>query len=530
MNLYHYLSSSVSRYPEEIAVKYDGKSYTYQAFDERIKRLADALSNLGIKPGGKVALICRNSNAYLEIFFAAAMLGAVSEHFNWRFHNATILELTEASDASLVFISQQNLKFYHYLKERLTRQVTFVIVGETGLNELHYETLLRDSNTRSGVKERDAGDLAYVLYTSGTTGHPKGVQLSNFNYIMHSMVGIIDLNWASRTVFLCVLPLFHASASGAYNTLFMGGTIVIADKFDPIDYLRTIQEEKVTCIGQIPHLIEWLLNTPGVEAFDLSSLKAIIYSGANMSPETLRKAMKMFKCDFIQIYGMTELAPNVTALSHQEHLEFLEKNRGEPLPVGKATLGTRIRIDNGSGKPGDFGEILVASDSLMLGYYKQPELTAETIHDGWYHTGDAGYLDARGYLYLAGRIKQMIISGGENIFPKEVEQVIRNMGEEIVDVAVFGVPNERWGEVVKAVVVKRAGSMLTEKGVADYCGEHIDPYKKPRIVQFANDLPYNESGKVLYSELKKSNTLSDCYIDQRFFDHGSLPSVKDSIQ
>lgn len=519
MNLYHYLSNSVFRYPDKTAVKYNGQGYSYLELDERVNRLANALSGLGIKKGGKVALICHNSNAYMEIFFAAAKLGAATEHFNWRLHPATALDLAEKSDASIIFVSWQNIELYRTLKQGLTRPVTFIGVGGSGFAQLSYEELLSAHQPNSETADCASDDLALLLYTSGTTGVPKGVGHSNFSFLIHALVGIAEFNWHSRNVFLSVLPLFHASASGAYNTLFTGGTLIIADKFEPAGYLRLIQDERVTIIGQIPHMIEWLLNTPQVDEADLSSLDMIIYSGAPMASDTLRRAMDVFRCGFLQIYGMTELAPNVAYLTPQEHAELMRTDAGAQLPVGKPLMGARVKIIDSEGRscqPGKRGEILAAGDTLMMGYYGQPELTAEVIRNGWYHTGDVGYLDDRGYLYVIGRKKHMIISGGENIFPSEVENAIRAIGDAIADVAVIGVPSKRWGEVVKALVQKQPDSELSEEQILDYCAGRLDPYKKPRIVQFVSKIARNESGKPLYDELKSRYSTGGGYIDRRF--------------
>lgn len=526
MNIYHYLSTVVSRHPDKIAVKFRDARHTYRQLDERVGRLANALSALGVAKGRKIGLICRNCDAYPEIFFAAAKLGATSEHFSWRFQPEAVAELVERSDASVLFISApENLEFHRCLKEKLKRPITCVMVGDVESPELRYETLLRDQPAAGPVAEVEPDDLALVLYTSATTGKAKGVELSAMNFLVHTMIAMIELGWSEDTVYLGVLPLFHAASAGTYCTLLAGGTMVLLDRFEPVQYLRTIERESVTRSGLVPNLIEWLLTAPEIAATDLRSLHTIVYSGAPISPDTLRRAVGVLGCRFLQLYGMTELSPNVAFLPHEEHLVFMEKDGGATLPVGRPTMGTRVKIlDEAGGEcpTGACGEIVVASDSLMKGYYQRPELTAEVMRGGWYHTGDAGWLDELGYLHLAGRKEQMIICGGENIYPREIEETIRAMGRGIADVAVIGIPSKRWGEAVKALVVLQPDGDATGAAIIAHCARHLDPYKKPRFVQFVNELARNDSGKILYNVLKERYGNQDGYADTRFSDRLSV--------
>lgn len=520
MNLFHYLSSVAQRHPEKEAVVFQQRRLTYRQLLGRVRLLADGLCHMGVGEGAQVGLICRNSDAYIEIFFAAAKLGGVSEHFNWRLHEAVLAQQVEASGATVIFISENLLHHYEYLRRNLSREVHFIIVGETrGEGEaLHYADFFGNGHPPSPTPMRAANDPCTILYTGGTTGLGKAVVHSLSGFLIHTMVVIAAMDWNQDTVLLCMQPLFHAASTGAYSTLIAGGRVVVEDKFDPVGCLSLIEREKVTRVGLVPHVIEWLVEAPELQNYDLSSLQAIVYSGAPMAPEILGKAHKKLRCGFIQIYGMTELGPNVAVLTPEEHYALLKDGEISRLPVGKPILGARVRImeEDRLCAVGEIGEIVVCSDTLMLGYRNQPELTREVIRDGWYYTGDNGYLDEEGYLYLAGRKKHMIICGGENIYPQEVEQAIFRMGEAIRDVAVIGVPNLRWGEVVKALVVKDPEAELSAEEIIAHCRSFISSYKKPRVLQFVPEIPRNDSGKLDREMLRELYENEEGFVDWDF--------------
>lgn len=518
MNLFHYLSSVVQRYPQKEALVYRERRLTYSRLRERICKLADALSHLGIGAGDKVGLICRNSDAYVEIFFAAAKLGAVSEHFNWRLHTDVLAQQVALSDAKVIFVSEKVYRRCEGLKRNLNRDVRCIVVEDSDFDEIHYASLFEDDYPESPTVNRAADDPCIILYTGGTTGTGKAVVHSVSGFLIHTLVVISALGWNQDTVLLCTQPLFHAASTGVYSTLLAGGRVVVEDKFDPGHCLALVERERVTQVGLVPHVIEWLLQEPELERYDLSSLQNIIYSGAPMAPEILLKAYRILDCGFTQIYGMTELGPNVAVLLPDEHLVFLENSDACRLPVGKPILGTQVRIQD-EDRPcarGEIGEILVCSDTLMLCYQNQPELTEQVISDGWYRTGDNGYLDEEGYLYLVGRKQHMIICGGENIYPQEVEQAVHSIGDAVQDVAVIGVPNLRWGEVVKALIVKAPGANLTAEEVLNHCRKSLSAYKKPRIIQFVSDLPRNDSGKLDRKLVLERYENEDGWVDRDF--------------
>ena len=519
MNLFRYFVSVAQRFPQKEALVFGPRRLTYSQLQARICRLADALHHRGVKKGDKVGLVCRNSDAYIEIFFALAKLGAVSEHFNWRLHPDVLTLQVAHSDVSMLFVSDQLLPHYGALKKNLPRPVTFVIVGKSQEKELHYHKLFQQDLPPSPTAECEAHDPCDILYTGGTTGLGKAVVHSVNGMLLHTMIVMASLDWNENTVLLCMQPLFHAASTGAYSTLLGGGKLVVADKFDPIECLALIEEEKVTKVGLVPHVVEWLVQSPQLKEYDLGSLDTIVYSGAPMAPEILSRAYRKLDCGFLQIYGMTELGPNVAVLTPGEHRALLQEAELSRLPVGKPILGTEIRImeEDRLCPTGEIGEIVVRSDTLMLGYNKQPELTAQVVQDGWYHTGDNGYLDEDGYLYLSGRKKHMIICGGENIYPEEVEQAIHRIGNAVQDVAVIGVPNLRWGEVVKALIVRTPGMELNAQEVIAHCRRCLSPYKKPRIIQFVPEIPRNDSGKFDRATLlKQYENESGIIIDQDF--------------
>ncbi|MGH8595834.1 MAG: AMP-binding protein, partial [Gammaproteobacteria bacterium] len=347
-------------------------------------------------------------------------------------------------------------------------------------------------------------DDVIQLYTSGTTGHPKGVQISNANYLSLWRVSQ-DAGWADfeiGDVSLVCMPVFHiAGTNMGVLTLAQGGTAVILKEVDPGRMLELIPQYRVNHLFVVPAVILFMLQHPLTPQTDFSSLKRLSYGASPIAEELLHKARAVFGCPFVQLYGLTETTGGGAYLPDDAH----DPSRGKLRACGVPYPGIEIRILNEAGQPlppGEVGEIVIKSPVVMKGYWNRPEATAQAIRDGWFHTGDAGYFDTDGFLYIHDRLKDMIVSGGENIYPAEVENAVFGH-PAVADVAVIGVPDDKWGEAVKAIVVLKAGDRATPEDIIAYARTRIAGYKIPKSVDFAVALPRNPSGKILRRELRE---------------------------
>ena len=504
MNYYQYFKNTVLRLPYKTAVIFQDRHYTYRELDERICRLASVMKQNQIKKGKHVGLICTNCNACIEIILAAAMLGAVSEQFNWRTSPSEMAELIQDSSADLVFLTADLLERFHALNLTDKKELNLIVIGDTSQELLSYERLLAAAPANLHTEELSSDDPLFVFYTSGTTSKPRRVLLSIGSVLYHNMALLADIGWREDDVHLHYLPLFHTSSGGIYCTLFTGGTVSLQVRFNAEDWIRAVKEQNVSSCGMVPNTIAWLTDHPEFSHEKLPSLRWMIYAGAPMPRDVLEKAIRRMGSIFVQLYGMTEMCPSIAILTPADHLRLLNEKK-EPLPNGRPLFGSFLAVMNEDGslcQPYATGEIVVRGPQMMLGYEGQPELTASVIRDGWYHTGDLGYLDEHQYLYLIGRKNRMIISGGENIYPSQVESCIRSMGDMIADVAVLGIPDDKWGEAVAAVIALKPGYSCDEAEVLRYCQEHLPDYMKPRYLRFVEKIPHLESGKVEYKLLK----------------------------
>ncbi|MBO5556171.1 MAG: AMP-binding protein [Oscillospiraceae bacterium] len=369
--------------------------------------------------------------------------------------------------------------------------------GRSGLYDL-----LKDQPATQVATEIADEDEAIHMHTSGTTGKPKCVVYSNGRYLRHLESMSESLEFTDGMVYQFISQLFHAAGSAAYLVLANGGKLILMQKFQVEEYVASLEREKVNAIGVIPMVLRGILDEADRKNYDLSNLHVINYSTCPISPDLLDRAMARLDCRFYQSYGMTEMSGLVTALRAEDHLV----DGGAHLrSVGRPIAGAEIRIvrDDGSEcKVGETGEIVAKAYGMMLEYYGRAEQTKEAIRDGWYHTKDLGTKDDKGYVYIRGRKDALIISGGENIYPEEVSNIILKC-PQVAEVAVYGVPDEKWGERVKASVVLAPGQTITAKELDKFCRQYSPSYRLPREYEFLAELPKNTTGKVLIEELKK---------------------------
>lgn len=510
MNIGRLLERNAQKHHNKTAVVFETTRLTYADLNGRIDQLAHALLAEGVRPQQKVAIVCHNSNQYVEIIFACAKLNVIPVHFNWRLSAKEIHYLLEQDQISLIFFSARYEDTYLALRPVLGRQVKVVSVGGLLEAALEYEALLRLYPQMPLVNLPDEADedVAMQFFTSGTTGHPKGVLHTHRGIISQSLMTIADAGWTRDTVYLFATPMFHTAATGTITTLIYGATLVLMAAFEMEEYLSIIDREKVTRILAVPNMLRRMLDYPALDNHDLGSLQIISYAGAPMPNSVMDRALARFNCGFVQTYGMTEMAPVLCVLGTQDHV--IAKNacdHSQLYSVGRPVMGVDLKIVDEDCAPcpeGVIGEIVVRSYSAMRGYTGSPEATSGGFRGQWYHTGDIGYIDRNGFVFRVDRKDDMIVSGGENIYPLEVENCINMLTEDVVDVAVIGIPDEYWGQVVKAIIVRKPDSKITAEDIISHCKQNIASYKKPSVVEFTQALPRNANGKIQKNLLRQA--------------------------
>ena len=495
---------------EEMLVQGVERRTWAQEFDTAC-RVAQAAQREGLGAGDRIAFLDRNGIAYFDFLFGGSLLGAVNVAVNWRLAPAEIGAIIDDSGAPVLVIHTDYLAALKDMPTALPSVRRIVVIGDDGV-------LCADARAMSfatwveGTVSEDPGyvggpdEVSMQLYTSGTTGLPKGVMLTNANLSTAISEAGITFHIGDDTVSLVAMPLFHIGGSGwALCAMSRGGRSIILRDVDPNVLLELIAVEGITEMFVVPAVLMLLLATPSMQDANLSSLRLIFYGASPISEDVLVKCMKAFGCAFCQVYGMTETTGAITALSSEDH-DPDGPRRGLLRSAGKPHQSVDLRVvdlDSGlDAAPGAVGEVWTRSPYNMAGYWRKPEETASTIDsEGWLRTGDAGYFDADGYLYLHDRIKDMVVSGGENIYPAEVENVLLSHAA-VIDAAVIGVPDPKWGETVKAIVVLAPGETLDEAGFIAHCRDRLAHYKCPTSVDVTDALPRNPSGKILKRELR----------------------------
>jgi long-chain acyl-CoA synthetase len=491
--------------PQSPALEFDGRTVSFAELDERSNRVANALRASGVEAGDRVAYIEKNGIEWFEVTFGLAKVGAVNVSVNWRLAPTEMAQIVEDAQAEVVIVGGEFAPHIEKVEGDLPRVRTIVAL-EDHPRWIRYEDWVGSQPPDDPGHQGTGDDIAFQLYTSGTTGLPKGVMLKNDNFF--GLVHRTAEQWrfTPDSVNLAIMPMFHIAGSGwAMVGLFNGCQTVLHRDVDPAAILRAIPEFGITNALMVPAVIQFVLMTPGVETTDFSTLRALVYGASPITDKVLLKGIETFGCEFIQVYGLTETTGAITQLDGKdhdpEHRPHLLRSCGKPYPWVELRI---VDASTGEDKPvGEVGELWTRSPQNMAGYWNNPQATTDAITpDGWFKTGDAGFFDEDGFIFLHDRVKDMIVTGGENVYPAEVENVLMKH-PDVADVAVIGVPDETWGEAVKAVVVRAQGSEIGEADLIAFSREHLAGFKLPKSVDFTDALPRNPSGKLLKREIRE---------------------------
>jgi long-chain acyl-CoA synthetase len=493
--------------PNAEALLFEGRSTSYGELDAFANRIAAGLAAAGLAQGARVGYLGKNSDLFFQVVFGCTKAGMVLVGVNWRLALPEVAYILDDSKIEVLFVAREFWDLAGAL-QRDVRSLRVIVAVEDGHPEWPGLEKWRDQHSAAAPTVRTTrDDVAIQMYTSGTTGQPKGVQLAHRSFFaMIRQTRNPDMEferWTDRDVSLVAMPNYHIGGVGwGIAGMRAGARNIVIREFDPPVVLEMIQRYAITKLFLVPTAMRMILQLPQSRSTCYDSLRYITYAASPIPLDLLREAIAVFKCGFVQLYGMTETTGGATYLPPEDH----DVNGNERMrSAGKPFPGVTLKVVDSDGNtlpPRVMGEICIKSPANMIGYWRMPEATAQTLVDGYVHTGDAGYLDADGYVYVVDRARDLILSGGENISPAEVENAIFGHAG-VADVAVIGVPDERWGEAVKAIVVKKPGAVVTAEDIIGFARSRIASYKLPKSVDFVAELPRNASGKVLKRELRK---------------------------
>ena len=490
--------------PDRDCVIFGEQRVTYREFEARLNRLVNLLYGLGLEKGDRVSVLSENSMTATEAMIGVEKSGMVWAPLNFRHVPAEHVYHLNNAGSKAVIMQQQFAEGIASVRDELETVEHFIVDGEGFGGMDSYEDLMAKASDRRTIIDIDENDPVALMYTSGTTGKAKGVLHTHKSFGALATFSAIELGVQADDVVIYVAPINHGAGILLPPHLMMGVPNILIAHLD-VDYiLDVIQKEGVTTMWLAPTIIYFLLAYPNRANFDLSSLRSLPYSSAPIAVEKLKEALDVFGNVFAQAYGLVE-CPVITMLAHDDHVVGGSEEQTKRLgSAGREVIYTRVRVVDSGGNDmpaGETGEIIVNSPLMMKEYWRDPEATAETLRDGWLYTGDVGYLDDGGYLFIADRLKDLIITGGYNVYPKEVENVIFKH-EAVFEAAVIGVPDETWGESVKAFVALKPGMQATEEEIIELCKGNLASYKKPKSVDFIDALPKNMAGKILKTELR----------------------------
>jgi len=494
-------------YPQREAFIYGSKRITFNEFNDRVNSLIHALGSMGVKKGDGIGVLSWNCLEYTDVYGTAMKGGFIISPFNPRLQAEELDNVINYSEVNTLFVGPELVEMANLIRPRLPHVKNFISLEGSITGMTPHRELLKNFGTEEPDVQVEEDDPVFIFYTSGTTGVPRGGLYDHRRALSDNKTFAIAAGLQPEDKQVMIMPLFHIGGSKISWAYFcVGGSNVILKFFDPEVTLKTIQEERATDIHIVPTHLGAFFSIPNYEKYNLSSLKRMLYAASPMPFELLKKGLETWGPIFTQAYGMTESGPTLSYLRKEDH-KVLDKSPEEQkilLSCGQPCLGVHVRIVNDKGEDveaGVVGEIIVQGNT-MLEYWNKPEDTQEVVKDGWLHTGDMGHYDERGFVYIVDRKKDMIVSGGENIYPREVEEILYQH-PAVKEGAIIGIPDPYWGERVHAVVVLKEGASLTSDELIDFCKKRIARYKAPKSVEFLDSLPKTPSGKILKRELRE---------------------------
>jgi fatty-acyl-CoA synthase len=496
-------------FPRKEAIICGKRRWTYQEFFARLSRFSDYLKGIGIEKGDRVAILHPNCHCFLEVYYAIALRGAAAVPLNYRLSAGEIAVIMNDAGVKALIADPRFSQTVAQIRAELPTVEKIIWTGDTesalqdGGQDLRYEEIVAGVSAPVSAVDVSEADIAQIYYTSGTTGRPKGVMLTHKNVTVHALGTIAELQLTDRDVWLHAAPLFHlADAWATWAITWVGGTHVLVSDFDPPAVLGAMEKEKVTLTNLIPTMLNMLVNYAGVKDYDYRHLRVLLSGGAPIAPEVVRRIVETFQCDYIQTYGMTETSPYLTLSLLKAHL--LQRSREEQMrfksKTGREFIAVELKVVTDEGREirrdeKEVGEIIVRGDTVTPGYWQLPEETARAIKNGWLYTGDMAVMDEEGYVTIVDRRKDMIVTGGENVYSTEVENALY-LHPTVLECAVVGVPDDKWGEAVQAIVVLKPAAETTEEELISFCKARIARYKAPKFIVFIDALPKTGSGKI----------------------------------
>ena len=512
MNTPEFLLISSSICPDREAIIFEDNRWTFSDLAERSNRLANALAGMGVGQGDKVGMLQVNCNECIEVYFATAKLGATYVPLNFRAKSDELAYMINLSESSALFLGRRYVDLVNSIRGEMPGLKHVVSVEGPVDGMLEYEALLAGSEAEEVFTDIDDNDTSILMFTAGTTGQPKGVMLTHDNVATYVLNNVSPADPEIEEKNILTVPLYHIAGMQAVLAAVYGGrTLVVQRQFEASDWMSLVETERVTRAMMVPTMLKQLMEHEEFPDRDLSSLQVITYGAAPMPVEVISRAIELLpNTRFINAFGQTESASTITMLTPDDHvIEGTPEDRAIKLKrlgsIGRALGDTEVKIfdEDGNELPvNEVGEIVARGPRVMKGYWKADEATNSTIRNGWLYTGDMGYMDEAGYIFLSGRAKDIIIRGGENISPEQVEATLHSH-PAIDEAAVIGVPDPQWGETVRAIVALKGGTQASEEEIIEHCRGQLASFKKPESVIFVDSLPRNPMGKVLKRVLRE---------------------------
>ena len=508
------LQKAVEFYPNKVGVVDGKQAFTYAQIGERVAGLARFFQAQGIQAQDRISILEANSHAFLETYYAAAGMGVILNPLNYRLLPKEVAFILRDSGTRWLVAGAQ---FADVVKGIINEEtplegilwIADAPAGVTGLASHEFNQVVGEYSGSFEPVSVQQDDVAHLYYTSGTTGRPKGVMLTHKNVCLHALGTIAELKLADTDIWGHIAPMFHlADAWATFAMTWVGARHVMVGQFEAEVVMATIQNECITLSNLIPTMLNLMIKHPKVGEYEFSSLRVILSGGAPIAPQVVRSIMETFGCDYIQTYGMTETSPYLTFSLLKQHLADLspEEQLKYKSKTGRPFIGVVLKVVGENGEPvapdeQQVGEIWVRGDTITPGYWNLPDETQKAFHEGWLRTGDLANVDAEGYVNIVDRKKDMIVTGGENVYSTEVENVLY-MNPKVLEAAVFAIPDDKWGEAVTAAVVLKQNETATEEEIISFCKQHQASFKAPKSIIFIDELPKTGSGKIYKKALR----------------------------